>query len=51
MLIGCKERERLAAVYLAAVAKAKKFGNVSGDADNEAALMALYEHQMEHGCS
>jgi len=55
----CQERERLAAAYLAAVAKATEpgnpeivqNGNVEHEAtDDEAVLLALYDHQVEHGC-
>ena len=55
----CQERERLAAAYLDAVAKANESGNgepvlngngVQETIDDEAALLALYDHQIEHGC-
>jgi hypothetical protein len=55
----CQERERLAAAYLDAVAKANEYGNgepvlngngVQETIDDEAALLALYDHQIEHGC-
>jgi hypothetical protein len=57
--MACQERERLAGAYLAAVAKANESGNaessVSGNGeheaiDDEAVLLALYDHQVEHGC-
>jgi hypothetical protein len=55
----CQERERLAAAYLDAVAKANESGkgeqvlNGNGEhetIDDEAVLLALYDHQMQHGC-
>jgi hypothetical protein len=55
----CQERERLAAAYLAAVAKTSESENaeavVNGNGahealDDEQVLLALYEHQVEHGC-
>jgi hypothetical protein len=51
----CQERERLAAVYLAAVAEANESkdtdASVNGNTDDDdAVLLALYNHQVEHGC-
>jgi hypothetical protein len=57
--MACQERERLAAAYLAAVAKTNKSGNAEASVDgnggheavdDEAVLLALYDHQVEHGC-
>jgi hypothetical protein len=57
--MACQERERLAAAYLAAVAKANESRNaessVNGSVEHEAiedeaVLLALYDHQVEHGC-
>jgi len=57
--MACQERERLATAYLAAVAKTNKSGDAESSAngdgepeaiDDEAVLLALYEHQVEHGC-
>jgi hypothetical protein len=54
----CKERERLIAIYLAAVAQDNEFQiatsadetPANGLIDHEKALMAIYHHQVEHGC-
>ena len=57
----CEERERLAAIYLAAIAKDKEKEaqaniNLSKEprtwtpTGHEEALMALYNHRLEHGC-
>jgi hypothetical protein len=55
----CQERERLAAAYLAAVTKTNDCGNTQTvqngagkpeETDDEAVLLALYDHQIEHGC-
>ena len=57
----CEERERLAAIYLAAIAKDKEKesqANITNSQQpatwtptgHEEALMALYQHRVEHGC-
>jgi len=57
----CAERERLAKIYLAAIAKDKEKeaqANVANSQEpatwtptgHEEALMALYQHRVEHGC-
>jgi hypothetical protein len=57
----CEERERLAKIYLAAIAKDKEKeaqANVANSQEpatwtptgHEEALMALYQHRVEHGC-
>jgi hypothetical protein len=59
IFMPCQERERLAAAYLAAVTKTSGSGNaeavLNGNGkhealDDEAVLLALYDHQIEHGC-
>lgn len=57
----CEERERLAAIYLSAIAKDKEKESKANLPDNqnlatwiptghEDALMALYHHRVDHGC-
>ena len=57
----CEERERLAAIYLAAISKDKEKeaqANITSSQEpttwtptgHEEALMALYHHRVEHGC-
>jgi hypothetical protein len=58
--VPCQERERLAAAYLAAVSKtSESSGRTEGfvndnieheTVDDEAVLLALYDHQVKHGC-